>query len=252
MIPLHEYGYNSDGVRVWKRDGLNGQEYRYVCRTGCGDVPMRVYNRAMNGGDWNTLEEYLDAPTVRWYGAGANSYSDYSLLAGHWLSRLTPLPAGRIVCQDRFGVYVSKNEAHTPEYLASNSDIPDLWLPNEGVEIVPMMAWVIPVACALVCGGAAACLWHCHSSCGGWNLSCIFDCFKSNPLCAGVGLGCLACIIYYGWRLLVRWYPNIRTYIIQCGEEYDNISQFIFCVIRLCTKTPPLPKSNIMLSVLTY
>jgi len=51
-----------------------------VCRIGCGGVPMRVYNRPMSGGSWNTLEEYLDAPTVQWYGVGANSYSDYSLL----------------------------------------------------------------------------------------------------------------------------------------------------------------------------
>jgi hypothetical protein len=29
----YEYGYNSDGVRVWKRDVLNQQEYRlgYAC-----------------------------------------------------------------------------------------------------------------------------------------------------------------------------------------------------------------------------
>jgi hypothetical protein len=33
------YRYNSDGVRVWKRDGLAGQEYRYVCGVGCGGVP---------------------------------------------------------------------------------------------------------------------------------------------------------------------------------------------------------------------
>jgi hypothetical protein len=61
MIPLHEYGYNSDGVRVWKRDGLNGQEYRYVCGIGCGGVPMRVYNRPMNGGSWASVEDYLPA-----------------------------------------------------------------------------------------------------------------------------------------------------------------------------------------------
>ena len=43
----YEYGYNSDGVRVWQRDMLNGQEYRYVCQIGCGGAPMRVYNRPM-------------------------------------------------------------------------------------------------------------------------------------------------------------------------------------------------------------
>lgn len=32
------------------------------------------YNRTVSDGHWNTLEEYLDAPTVRWYGAKANSY----------------------------------------------------------------------------------------------------------------------------------------------------------------------------------
>jgi|GEM_PF-3050614 len=67
------------------RDVLAGQEYRYVCRIGCGGVPMRVYNRAMSEQSWNTLEEYLDAPTVRWYGTGAESFSDFPLLAGHWL-----------------------------------------------------------------------------------------------------------------------------------------------------------------------
>jgi hypothetical protein len=67
MIPLHEYGYNSDGVRVWKRDGLNGQEYRHVCRTGCGDVPMRVYNRAMGGSGWVSVEDYLPAGNALGY-----------------------------------------------------------------------------------------------------------------------------------------------------------------------------------------
>jgi hypothetical protein len=57
----YQYGYNSDGVRVWKRDGLNRQEYRYVCRIGCGGVPMRVYNRAMGGGSWASVEDYLPA-----------------------------------------------------------------------------------------------------------------------------------------------------------------------------------------------
>jgi hypothetical protein len=91
----YEYGYNSDGARVWKRDVLNEQEYRYLCRIGCGGVPMRVYNRAMSGGRWNTLEEYMDAPTVRWYGTSAESFSDYPLLAGHWLSECaSPLKLG--------------------------------------------------------------------------------------------------------------------------------------------------------------
>jgi hypothetical protein len=67
MIPLHEYGYNSDGVRVWKRDVLAGQEYRYVCRTGGGGVPMRVYSRAMGGGSWASVEDYLSAGNALGY-----------------------------------------------------------------------------------------------------------------------------------------------------------------------------------------
>jgi hypothetical protein len=40
MQVAYEYGYNSDGARVWQRDVLNEQEYRYVCRIGYGGVPM--------------------------------------------------------------------------------------------------------------------------------------------------------------------------------------------------------------------
>jgi hypothetical protein len=64
----YEYGYNSDGARVWKRDVLNEQEYRYVCRIGCGGVPMRVYNRPMNGGSWTSVEDYLDTDSALGYG----------------------------------------------------------------------------------------------------------------------------------------------------------------------------------------
>ena len=50
----YEYGYNSDGVRVWKQDVLGQQEYRYICRSGCGGIPMRVYNRAIGGTSWRS------------------------------------------------------------------------------------------------------------------------------------------------------------------------------------------------------
>jgi hypothetical protein len=63
----YEYGYNSDGARVWKRDMPNGQEYRYVCRIGCGGVPMRVYNRAMGGSSWVSVEDYLPAGNALGY-----------------------------------------------------------------------------------------------------------------------------------------------------------------------------------------
>jgi hypothetical protein len=63
----YEYGYNSDGARVWKRDVLAGQEYRYICRIGCGGVPMRVYNRAMGGSSWVSVEDYLPAGNALGY-----------------------------------------------------------------------------------------------------------------------------------------------------------------------------------------
>jgi len=63
----YEYGYNSDGARVWKRDVPNQQEYRYICRIGCGGVPMRVYNRPMNGGSWASVEDYLPAGNALGY-----------------------------------------------------------------------------------------------------------------------------------------------------------------------------------------
>ena len=55
----YEYGYNNDGARVWRRDVLVAQEYRYVCRIGCGGVPMRVYSRTMGNWSWASVEDYL-------------------------------------------------------------------------------------------------------------------------------------------------------------------------------------------------
>jgi len=63
----YEYGYNADGVRAWKRDNLAGQKYRYVCKIGCGGVPMRVYNRMMGNGSWVSVEDYLPAGNALGY-----------------------------------------------------------------------------------------------------------------------------------------------------------------------------------------
>ena len=117
----YEYGYNSDGARVWKRDVLNEQEYRYVCRIGCGGVPMRVYNRPMSGGSWNTLEEYLDAPTVQWYGAGANSYSNYSSLGGYLLSSWGA-QLSEMACADSQGEIVNFHSIRLPEEVMGDFD----------------------------------------------------------------------------------------------------------------------------------
>jgi hypothetical protein len=117
----YAYGYNSDGVRVWKRDVLAGQEYRYVCRIGCGGVPMRVYNRPLSGGSWNTLEEYLDAPTVQWYGAGANSYSNYSSLGGYLLSSWGA-QLSEMACADSQGEIVNFHSIRLPEEVMGDFD----------------------------------------------------------------------------------------------------------------------------------
>jgi hypothetical protein len=63
----YEYGYNSDGVRVWRRDVLAEQEYRYVCGIGCGGVPMRVYQRQIGGRSWASVEDYLSAGNALGY-----------------------------------------------------------------------------------------------------------------------------------------------------------------------------------------
>ena len=104
----YEYGYNSDGARVWKRDRRdmqNEQEYRYVCRIGCGGVPMRVYNRPMNGGSWASVEDYLRTPTVIAYTHVEGTFGHYVWLSGHWLADWTA-GGGWMYYQDQFGVEV--------------------------------------------------------------------------------------------------------------------------------------------------
>jgi hypothetical protein len=63
----YEYGYNSDGARVWKRDVLARQEYWYICRIGCGGVPMRVYQRQIGSRSWASVEDYLPAGNALGY-----------------------------------------------------------------------------------------------------------------------------------------------------------------------------------------
>ncbi len=83
---------------------------------------MRVYNRAIGGASWNTLEEYVDTPTAVWYGAGAESFSAYPLVAGHRPSNLLPPAAGQMLSLDVFGLRVGGNlegaavSQRVPEY----------------------------------------------------------------------------------------------------------------------------------------
>jgi hypothetical protein len=217
MQVAYEYGYNSDGARVWKRHGLAGQEYRYLCRIGCGGVPMRVYNRPMSGGDWNTLEEYLDAPTVRWYGAGANSYSDYSLLAGHWLSGCVPPPSGMMVYEDAFGLRVGGDFVATgvtkrvAEHLELNFDLPDVYLPEEDISVKPMgVPVIIVLACLTVCAASLASLWNAYEICannpppdgclGLPHWICYADCLIKNGCGGPVSRSLsLLCALYLCW-----------------------------------------------------
>ncbi|GIV09698.1 MAG: hypothetical protein KatS3mg020_0635 [Fimbriimonadales bacterium] len=77
----YAYGYNSDGVRVWKQDVVSQQEYRYVCRIGCGGIPMRVYNRAMGSNSWASVEDYLPAGNA----LGYNQHWQYRHTGGELL-----------------------------------------------------------------------------------------------------------------------------------------------------------------------
>ncbi|GIV08477.1 MAG: hypothetical protein KatS3mg019_0568 [Fimbriimonadales bacterium] len=168
----YEYGYNSDGVWVWKQDALNQQEYRYVCRIGCGGIPMRVYNRAIGGASWNTLEEYVETPTVRWYGTSAACGQDYDWLAGHWLSGCVPPPEGTMLYQDAFGIRVGGDVStaavpkRVPEYLELNSDLPDVYLPEEPTSFKPMgLPIIIVLACLAACAGTLASIWNAYQIC---------------------------------------------------------------------------------------
>jgi len=91
---------------------------------------MRVYNRAMGEQSWNTLEEYVETPTVRWYGTSAACGQDYEWLSGHWLSGCAPPPEGTMLYQDAFGLRVGGDigtaavPKRVPEYMEQNTEWP--------------------------------------------------------------------------------------------------------------------------------
>ncbi|GIV22305.1 MAG: hypothetical protein KatS3mg023_4056 [Armatimonadota bacterium] len=133
------YGYNSDGVRVWKQDVLSQQEYRYVCRIGCGGIPMRVYNKAMGGTSWNTLEEYMETPTVIGYTKAEGTFGHYVWISGHWLGDWVA-GGGWMYYQDQFGVEVGS------EYLpAAPKPAPEYLGQGEGVSSDPCVEGYIPM-----------------------------------------------------------------------------------------------------------
>jgi hypothetical protein len=117
------FGYDEEGrlVKIERDYGSGGVQLAYEYG----------YNSEQR---WNTLEEYLDAPTVRWYGTGAESFSDYSLLAGHWLSECASPPEGTMLYQDAFGLRVGGDFGtaavvkRVPEYLEENREIPHAFI----------------------------------------------------------------------------------------------------------------------------
>ncbi len=86
---------------------LAGQEYRYVCRIGCGGVPMRVYSQD-DGSDttWQSREGLFgDADRDRVSKQYGQTLAHYVWVAGHWLADWGA-GGGWASYQDRFGVGV--------------------------------------------------------------------------------------------------------------------------------------------------
>ncbi len=132
----YEFGYNSDGGKVWDREWLWETEnapqtlqYRYVCRIGCGGVPMRVY--WWESGGWQTYEWYTPhrSGTVYQGYEGLDSLyrwlnMDYPLLSGHLLvaEDRSWNPWMVELMYDRFDVYVGQRFSpakvkRNPHYL---------------------------------------------------------------------------------------------------------------------------------------
>jgi YD repeat-containing protein len=174
----YEYGYNSDGVRVWKRDVLNGQEYRYVCRIGCGGVPMRVYNRAMSGGSWASVEDYLETPTITGYSNYSSNFGDYRYLAGgRWLFSLSST-TGEFVYFDAFGTTPAINELRyiaPPLYLSQDNQ--SAFFPAAMKVIIVGGLVLIGISLCLLCtgnepdpGGGGDAFLHCYFGCVGCSI----------------------------------------------------------------------------------
>jgi hypothetical protein len=233
----YEYGYNSDGVRVWKRDVLAGQEYRYVCRIGCGGVPMRVYNRAMSGGSWNTLEEYVETPTVRWGGTAAGSFSDYPLMAGRWLNLLV-LQDGEMLYHDMWQIPIAGGTTFgfDEEYL----DVPEMYMldvnlysPIENFftdyrfaylyAVDSSRTWVITVVCLLACAGAAT------------SIGLAWDRCRQTPLDQG---GCKG-LSGPGW-----WQCMINCAATTGCSGYVSIVLCVGCLLCICAMAKVRPICN--------
>lgn len=177
---------------------------------------MWVYNRAIGEVSWNTLEEYVETPTAVGYGAGAESFSDYPMAAGHWLSNLLPPTAGQMLYLDAFGVRVGGEATapkRAPEYMEQEPEIPMGYFPDELGADTPVirpvgLPIIVALACLTVCAGAAASLWNAYEMCantpppdgclGAPHWICMADCLAKNgcggPVSIVLCLGCALCI----------------------------------------------------------
>lgn len=168
----------------------------------------------------------MDAPTVTWYGTGAESASDYPMVAGHWLSSLAPPPAGQMLYLDAFGLRVGGEfgaaavPKRVPEYMGSNSDIPELFLPEGSnspmPKVQPMgLPLIIVLLCATACAGSLASMWNAYHICannppptgcqGAPHWICWTDCLLENgcggPVSVILCLGCAFCLLCIALRL---------------------------------------------------
>ena len=100
----YEYGYNSDGARVWKRDVRNGQEYRYICGTGCAAV-LKVFEKNAEG-TCVLFEDYLSTLKSVVYNRNSDSFVELRLMSGHLLFPTHSSGSWLMIYKDRFGVEV--------------------------------------------------------------------------------------------------------------------------------------------------
>ncbi|MEM0338047.1 MAG: hypothetical protein QW683_09040 [Candidatus Caldarchaeum sp.] len=142
----YEYGYSSDGAKVWKRDTLSQQEYRYLCRIGCGGVPMRVYKRETTNSRWWLLEEYLQCMGATVYASSFGTFVDMPLTTNNWLFE----PGG----QSRNEIIVRDTNGSTPRAHVLNFPPPH-YLSNADPYFFPQAPkWVLIIVGGIVIAGA--------------------------------------------------------------------------------------------------
>ena len=122
----YEYGYNSDGVRVWKRDLLNQQEYRYVCSTSCTGV-LRTYKRRWDE-PYLLVETYAGSLSSVLYCREDGLFVELRWLAGHAIFGMSTPVRLLMIYKDRFGSQIDSSYGEAapmkpipPEYLESCS-----------------------------------------------------------------------------------------------------------------------------------